>query len=122
PCPPARPALGDGGRVRRCPVGLPRPAPARQGPHRPDEKGDQAMSQKLSYRKAVERAGESRAKFLSSLDDAKVRIAPARLMADAKARALASILDIPASAVAKGRQRPFAVGAAIAAFLLYLFR
>lgn len=80
------------------------------------------MSKPASYREATLRVHESKARLLSSLGNAKARVAPGRLMADAKAGAVSAIMDIPALAVAKARQRPAAVGAASVAFLLYLFR
>ncbi len=80
------------------------------------------MSRESEYRAACARVQERRAVMQASLDAAKARITPARIRQDIKAKTLASILNGGASLAAKVDQRPFATGAAAAAFALYLFR
>lgn len=74
------------------------------------------------YRQASLRASQRKAVLLSSLDDAKARLAPARLASDAKDKVIGAITAIPKLGVEKAGQRPVAVGSAVGAFLIYLFR
>ncbi|MEJ7935647.1 hypothetical protein WG907_15460 [Sphingobium sp. AN558] len=80
------------------------------------------MSEHQNYRQASFRADQRKAILLSSLGDAKARLAPARLMADAKDKVIGAVTAIPNIGVEKARQRPLAVGSAVGAFLIYLFR
>lgn len=80
------------------------------------------MSRKIAYREACARADERRAVMMSSLNDAKARIAPARLKEDVKAKIASASKNGLASAIAKVEERPVATSAAAGAFALYLFR
>jgi hypothetical protein len=80
------------------------------------------MNQEAAYRDACTRADEQRARLAASAQAAKARIAPARLKQDAKNKVTATALDAAAYAAAKVQQRPVAIGAAAAAFGLFLAR
>jgi len=80
------------------------------------------MTQELAYREACARATLARAQMMSSATEAKARIAPARLAQDVKDKATGTVLGAVAQGAAKAHQRPVAVGAAAAAFALFLAR
>ncbi len=80
------------------------------------------MTREDAYRDAVARADARRAALVSSALAARARIAPARLKQDAKARAMATVMDGAAYAAAKVQQRPAATAAAAGALALYLLR
>ncbi|WP_298396042.1 hypothetical protein [Sphingobium sp.] len=80
------------------------------------------MSKEAAYRAACVRADDTRAQLAVSAQAAKARIAPARLKQDAVTKVKASALDGVAYAAAKAQQRPVAIGAAAAAFGLFLAR
>lgn len=80
------------------------------------------MSREQAYRAATERASALRTQALTSLADARARIAPARLKADAEAKVTATALDGIAYVGAKVQQRPVATGAAATGLVLFLFR
>lgn len=80
------------------------------------------MSREIAYRDAVARTDLARARLKNSADDAKARIAPARLKQDVVDKATGAVLNGIATGAAKAQQRPVAVGAAAGAFILFLFR
>ncbi|WHO40643.1 hypothetical protein PMI04_008665 [Sphingobium sp. AP49] len=80
------------------------------------------MSREQAYRAATEQALALRTQALTSLADARARIAPARLKADAEAKVTATALDGIAYVGAKVQQRPVATGAAATGLVLFLFR
>lgn len=80
------------------------------------------MSREQAYRAATEQASALRIQALNSLTDARARIAPARLKADAEAKVTATALDGIAYVGAKVQQRPVATGAAATGLILFLFR
>lgn len=80
------------------------------------------MSREAEFRAATARADAARAQLLHSLDRAKARVSPAALKLDAKDKVKSAASQAVAGAKAKAKERPFAVGAAGAAFLLYLGR
>lgn len=80
------------------------------------------MTRPTHYQEATARAQERKAVLLSSLSEAKTRLAPGRLLDDVRGRMIGSITAIPSQAVEKARQRPIAVGAAAGALLIYLLR
>ena len=80
------------------------------------------MSREQAYREASERAALLRNTALLSLADARARIAPDRLKADAEAKLVATALDGIAYVGAKVRQRPVATGAAATGIFLFFFR
>ncbi|MDO7833771.1 hypothetical protein Q4610_01815 [Sphingobium sp. HBC34] len=80
------------------------------------------MRGELAYREAVARADLARAQFLTTAEEAKQRVAPARLKQDLKDRISGAALDGVARAAAQAQQRPVAIGAAAGAFVLFLAR
>lgn len=80
------------------------------------------MRQEQAYRDAVVRADSARARLRDSAEAAKARISPARLKQDVKDKAKGAALDVVAKGAAQARERPYAIGGAVAAFGLYLAR
>ncbi|HAF42691.1 MAG TPA: hypothetical protein DCG90_13150 [Sphingobium sp.] len=80
------------------------------------------MTPEAAYRAASARAEEQRARLAQSAQAAATRIAPARLKRDAVSKLTSTALDGAAYAAAKVQQRPVAIGAAAAAFGLFLAR
>ena len=80
------------------------------------------MMQEIAYREAVARAEATRERFRQSAQDAKARIAPARLKQDLKAKATGAVHNGVSQVTEKARKNPIAVGAAGTALLLFLAR
>ncbi|KKW90073.1 hypothetical protein [Sphingobium chungbukense] len=80
------------------------------------------MSREEAYQAAANRAEERKATFLSTMQTARERVAPARLKQDAKVKVSQTVLDGAAYAAAKVQQRPAATAAALGAFALYVMR
>ncbi len=80
------------------------------------------MTLEARYREACARADMARGRFRLTAQEAKARVAPTRLKQDVKDKASNAVLNGVATAAAKAQQRPVAVGAAAAAFGLFLAR
>lgn len=80
------------------------------------------MSSEERYRQATAQAEQRKVAFLASAAAVKARITPARLKQDVKQKAVDRLTEGGAYIAAKATQRPFAVGAAAGALLLYVFR
>jgi hypothetical protein len=80
------------------------------------------MTDNTAYRDAVARARAQRDRMIASAQAAKARVAPARLKQDAVDKVTATVLDGAAYAAAKTQERPYAVGAGLAAFGIFLAR
>lgn len=80
------------------------------------------MTSESVYRAACADVAAKKLRLHSSLQDARARIAPARLKQDAKNKAAATLMDGAAYGAAKIQQRPIAFGAAATAFGLFLAR
>ncbi len=80
------------------------------------------MKKAIAYAEACVRAETARARMLASAEDAKARIAPARLKQDATSAVTGAVLSGVAKGAAQAQQRPIAIGAAATAFILYLAR
>ncbi|NWK98147.1 hypothetical protein DM806_21275 [Sphingobium lactosutens] len=80
------------------------------------------MSRELDFREASVRADAARAQLLATAEDAKARVAPARLKQDVKDGIGGAAKDGIALVAAKVQQRPVAIGAAAGAFGLFLAR
>lgn len=80
------------------------------------------MTGPTDYQQATVRVQARKTALLSSLYEARERLAPGRLLVDAKGKIIGSISAIPSQAVIKVRERPVAFGAAASAFTIYLFR
>lgn len=80
------------------------------------------MNRESAYRAAAARAALARTQLRTSAEDAKARIAPARLKQDVIDKASGVVLDGIAIGAAKAQHRPVATGAAAGAFVLFLFR
>lgn len=80
------------------------------------------MSREHAYRAAAARANDARVQLLTSASDAKARISRARLKQDVVDKVTGTVLEGIAVGAAKAQQRPVAVGAALGAFGLFLFR
>ena len=80
------------------------------------------MNLETRYREACDRADAARDRFRLTSEQAKARVAPARLKQDVKDKVNDAVLNGVAQAAAKAHQRPVAVGAAAAAFGLFLAR
>lgn len=75
-----------------------------------------------AYRAASSQAEARKAAFLSTMQDARTRVAPARLKQDVTDKISETVLDGAAYAAAKVQQRPAATAAAVGAFALYVMR
>ncbi|MFZ2996737.1 hypothetical protein [Sphingobium sp.] len=80
------------------------------------------MTENISYHAACLRAEEARNRLLATSQEARARIAPARLKKDAVGKVKGAFRDSINSASAKVQERPVAAGAAATAFLLFLAR
>jgi hypothetical protein len=80
------------------------------------------MTLETRYREACERADAARGRLTLSADAAKDRITPARMKQDLKDKSSDAVKNGIARLGAKARQRPVAIGAAVAAFGLFLAR
>ncbi|HUD93840.1 hypothetical protein [Sphingobium sp.] len=80
------------------------------------------MNREPAFREASARADAARAQLLATADDAKARIAPARLTQDVKDGISGAAKNGVAFVAAKAQQRPVAIGAAAGAFGLFLAR
>ncbi len=80
------------------------------------------MNLESRYRAACERADVAKSRLDLTAADAKARIAPARLKQDVKDNARSAVSNGLAQFSAKAQQRPVAIGAAVTAFGLFLFR
>ncbi len=80
------------------------------------------MNLETRYREACERADAARGRFQLTREEAKARVSPARLKQDVKDKASGAVKNGVVRLVAKVEQRPVAVGAAAAAFGLFLVR
>ena len=80
------------------------------------------MTAETSYQAAVARAEHAKAQFRQSAQDAKARIAPARLKQDVKDKISGAAKRSVARVGDKARKNPVAVGAAGTALLLFLAR
>jgi hypothetical protein len=80
------------------------------------------MTEQTSYQAAIARAEAAKARFHRSAQEAKARIAPARLKQDVKAKIGGAAKNSVARVGDKARKNPVAVGAAGAAILLLFAR
>ncbi|BBF70820.1 MULTISPECIES: hypothetical protein [Sphingomonas] len=80
------------------------------------------MNLETRYRQACERADAARGRLDLAAKEAKARVAPARLKQDVKDKASNAMLNGMANVAAQAQQRPVAIGAAAAAFGLFLAR
>lgn len=80
------------------------------------------MSANLRFQEACLRADAARAQMLDSATAARARVAPARLKQDVMDKAGDAVKNGLAQAAVQAQQRPFALGAAVAAFGLFLAR
>lgn len=80
------------------------------------------MNLESRYRAACERAYAAKGRLTLTAEDAKARITPAQLKQDAKDKVSGAIRGSIAQVAANVQQRPVAIGAAAAAFGLFLFR
>jgi hypothetical protein len=80
------------------------------------------MKKAIAYAQACARADAARTRMLASAEDAKARVAPARLKQDATSAFTGAVLGGIAKGAAQAQQRPIAIGAAATAFILYLAR
>lgn len=80
------------------------------------------MTREDQYRQATAEVERAKAAFLSSAEATKSRVAPARLMHDAKEKAGDTLVDGRERIVEGVKEHPVATAAAGGALLLYLFR
>lgn len=80
------------------------------------------MTAETSYRAAVVKANLAKTQFRQSVQDAKARVAPARLKQDAKNKITGAAKNGVARVGEKARKNPVAMGAAGTAILLFLAR
>jgi len=80
------------------------------------------MSARGEYLAACARASQKKAQAQQSLGETKARIAPSRLVQDAKGATIGKVKEAGEHVKAGACAHPYATGAAVAAFLAYLAR
>lgn len=80
------------------------------------------MNLETHYHEACGRADAARSRLAVTAQEAKGRVAPARLTQDLKNKVSGAINGGVADVVSKVQQRPVATGAAATAFVLFLAR